>query len=62
MKLSKVILENNKIISKKELKISDKEIDKLTEVISDKLSDYLDIDKKQVLGKVVKEAISEIVN
>ena len=46
MKLSKVILENNKIISKKELKISDKEIDKLTEVISDKLSDYLDIDKK----------------
>tara|TARA_B100000683_G_scaffold168212_1_gene162147 strand:- start:1104 stop:1292 length:189 start_codon:yes stop_codon:yes gene_type:complete len=61
MKLSKVILENNKIISKKELKISDKEIDKLTEVISDKLSDYLDIDKKQVLGKVVKEAISEIV-
>ena len=61
MKLSKVILENNRIISKKELKISDKEIDKLTEVISDKLSDYLDIDKKQVLGKVVKEAISEIV-
>ena len=62
MKLSKVILENNKIISKKELKISDKEIDKLTEVISDKLSDYLDIDKKEVLGKVVKEAIPEIVN
>jgi|TARA_R100001015_G_scaffold19148_2_gene15201 hypothetical protein len=62
MKLSKVILENNKIISKKELKISDKEINKLTEVISEKLSDYLDIDKKEILGKVVKEALSEIVN
>tara|TARA_R100000700_G_C3166889_1_gene141906 strand:- start:1227 stop:1415 length:189 start_codon:yes stop_codon:yes gene_type:complete len=62
MKLSKVILENNRIISKKELKISEKEINKLTEVISEKLSDYLDVDKKEILGKVVKEAISEIVN
>ena len=62
MKLSKVILENNRIISKKELKISDKEINKLTEVISEKLSDYLDVDKKEILGKVVKEALSEIVN
>ena len=62
MKLSKVILENNNIISKKELKISDKEINKLTEVISEKLSDYLDVDKKEILGKVVKEALSEIVN
>ena len=62
MKLSKVILENNKIISKKELKISEKEINKRTEVISEKLSDYLDVDKKEILGKVVKEAISEIVN
>ena len=42
--------------------ISEKEINKLTEVISEKLSDYLDVDKKEILGKVVKEAISEIVN
>tara|TARA_A100001201_G_scaffold105639_1_gene90401 strand:+ start:736 stop:924 length:189 start_codon:yes stop_codon:yes gene_type:complete len=61
MKLSKVILENNKIISRKELKISENDIIKLTETIASKLDEYLDIDKKDILEKVVKEAITEIV-
>ena len=62
MKLSKVILENNKVVSRKELKMSEEDINKLTETISVKLGDYLDVDKKEVLTQVVKEAITEIIN
>ena len=61
MKLSKVILENNKVITRKELNISEEDINKLTETITDKLVDYLDIDKQEVLTQVVKEAITEII-
>lgn len=61
MKLSKVILENNKVVTRKELNISEEDITKLTESIASKLDDYLDIDKKNVLTQVVKEAIEEIV-
>lgn len=62
MKLSKVILENNKVVTRKELKMSEEDINKLTETISVKLGDYLDVDKKEVLTQVVKEAITEIIN
>ena len=62
MKLSKVILENNKVVTRKELKMSENDIIKLTETIASKLEEYLDVDKKDILEKVVKEAISEIVN
>tara|TARA_B100000900_G_C20305196_1_gene603832 strand:- start:219 stop:410 length:192 start_codon:yes stop_codon:yes gene_type:complete len=61
MKLSKVILENNKVITRKELNISEEDINKLTETITNKLVDYLDIDKQEVLTQVVKEAITEII-
>tara|TARA_R100000700_G_C3036162_1_gene62449 strand:+ start:39 stop:227 length:189 start_codon:yes stop_codon:yes gene_type:complete len=62
MKLSKVILENNKVVTKKELIISEEDVITLSETIAGKLNDYLDIDKKEVLSGIVKEAIEEIVN
>lgn len=61
MKLSKIILENNKIIERAELSVSEKDIDNLSEAITSKLQDYLDIEKPEVLLKAVKEAISELV-
>ena len=61
MKLSKIILENNKIIERAELTVSDKDINNLSEAITDRLQDYLDIEKPEVLLKIVKEAISELV-
>ena len=61
MKLSKIILENNKIVERAELSVSEKDINNLSEAITEKLQDYLDIEKPEVLLKVVKEAISELV-
>ena len=62
MKLSKVILENNKVVTKKELVMSEEDVNTLSETIAEKLNDYLDIDKKEVLRGIVKEAIGKIVN
>ena len=62
MKLSKIILENNKIIQRAELSVSDEDIQNLTEAISNKLEDYLDIENKEMLTKIVKEAISELIS
>ena len=61
MKLSKIILENNKIIERAELTVSDKDINNLSEAIAEKLQDYLDVEKPEVLLKIVKEAVSELV-
>lgn len=61
MKLSKIILENNKIIQRAELSVSDEDIQNLTEAISNKLEDYLDIENKEMLTKIVKEAITELI-
>ena len=41
--------------------MSEEDINKLTETITNKLVDYLDIDKQEVLTQVVKEAITEII-
>ena len=60
MKLSKIILENKKIVERAELDISEQDIDNLTEAISEKLQDYLDIEKPEVLLQAVKGAISEL--
>ena len=62
MKLSKVILENNKVVTKKELIMSEEDVNNLSETIAEKLNDYLDMDKKEVLSGKVKEAIEKIVN
>ena len=60
MKLSKIILENKKIIHKAELNLSEKDIINLAEAISNKLDDYLDIDNKELLSQTVKAAIEEL--
>ena len=60
MNLSKIILENKKIIHKAELNLSEKDIQNLAEAISNKLDDYLDIDNKELLSQTVKAAIEEL--
>jgi len=60
MKLSKIILENKKIINKAELNLSEKDIQNLAEAISNKLDDYLDIENKELLSQTVKAAIEEL--
>ena len=60
MKLSKIILENKKIIHKAELNLSERDIQNLAEAISNKLDDYLDIDNKELLSQTVKAAIEEL--
>jgi len=60
MKLSKIILENNKIIHKAELNLSEKDIDNLSEAISKKLDEYLDLNNREILTKTVKAAIREL--
>jgi len=62
MKLSKIILENNKIIHRAELNLSDKDITNLAESIANKLDNYLDIENKTLLEKVVEEAIKELIS
>ena len=60
MKLSKVILENKKVVVRKQLDLSEKDIDNLTEAITTKLEDYLDIENKEILKKTVSAAINEL--
>ena len=60
MKLSKIILENNRIIHKAELNLSEKDIDNLSEAISKKLNEYLDLNNRDLLIKTVKAAIEEL--
>jgi len=62
MKLSKIILENKKIIHKAELNLSEKDINNLAEAISNKLDDYLDIENKELLNQTVIAAINELVS
>lgn len=60
MKLSKIILENKKIIHKAELNLSEKDIENLAEAISRKLDEYLDIENKEILNQTVTAAIKEL--
>jgi hypothetical protein len=62
MKLSKIILENNKIIHKAELNLSDKDIQNLSEAISKKLDEYLDVENKDILNQTVTAAIKELLS
>ena len=60
MKLSKVILENKKVVVRKQIDLSEKDINRLTESIATKLEDYLDIENKEILKKTVSAAINEL--
>ena len=60
MKLSKIILENKKVVVRKQLDLSQEDIVNLSETISIKLQDYLDIENKEILEQTVFAAISEL--
>ena len=60
MKLSKIILENKKIVHQAELNLSEKDVEKLTEAITLKLNDYLDIENEDILNETVKAAINDL--
>lgn len=60
MKLSKIILENKKFIVREELNLSDQDVLKLAEAITNKLEDYLDIDNRTLLYQSVSAAIGDL--
>ena len=60
MKLSKIILENKKYIVREELNLSNEDVVKLAEAITDKLEDYLDISNRTLLFQSVSAAIGEL--
>ena len=61
MKLSKVILENKKVIESKELVLTTEDVNKLTTIIADKLEGFLDIGNRKLLESSISAAIKEIV-
>ena len=60
MKLSKIILENKKYIARVQIDLTQEEVKQLSETISNKLNDYLDIENKDMLQKTVASAINEL--
>ena len=60
MKLSKIILENKKYVVREELNLSDDDIIKLAEAITNKLQEYLDIDNRTLLHQSVSAAIGAL--
>ena len=61
MKLSKVILENKKVVERKELILTTEDVSRLTTIIADKLEGFLDIGNRQLLESSISAAIKEIV-
>jgi hypothetical protein len=61
MKLSKVILENKKVVESKELILTSEDVSRLTTIIADKLEGFLDIGNRQLLESSISAAIKEIV-
>ena len=61
MKLSKIILENKKYVVREELNLSDKDVNKLAEAITNRLEDYLDISNRKLLHQSVSAAINELI-
>ena len=62
MKLSKIILENKKVVEKTQLEFTSTDIDKLTEAITSQLEEYLDTGNEELIRKSVASAINEIVS
>ena len=60
MKLAKIILENNKYVVREELNLSDDDLIKLAEAITNKLQDYLDINNRALLYQSVFAAIGDL--
>jgi|TARA_B100001093_G_scaffold297888_1_gene284066 hypothetical protein len=60
MKLSKIILENKNYVLREELNLSDNDVIKLAEAITNKLEDYLDVDNRTLLYQSVSAAIGDL--
>ena len=61
MKLSKVILENKKVVHRSEINLSEKEVDLLSEKITNELESYLDTGDRQYLKKTVEAAVKSLI-
>lgn len=61
MKLSKIILENKKIVERSELNITQKEVETLVESITEKMVEYFDL-PTEITQKAVQAAISELLH
>ena len=62
MKLSRIILENKKYIARVQIDLSGEEINQLSEAITTKLEEYLDIENRELLQKTVSSAINELID
>ena len=60
MKLSKVILEDKKVVHRSELALTKEDVRKLTVNISDKLESYLDVGNRELLESPITAAIKEL--
>ena len=60
MKLSKVILENKKVVVRKQLDMSETDIERLVEAITIRLPEYLDIKVYKSLNTSVTAAVKEL--
>ena len=60
MKLSKVILENKKVEVRKQLDMSETDIERLVEAITIRLQEYLDIKDDKILNTSVTAAVKEL--
>ena len=60
MKLSKIILENKKLVVREQLDLSSDDVTKLAEAITNKLQEYLDIDNRTLLHQTVSAAIGDL--
>lgn len=60
MKLSKIILENKKFIVREQLDLSDQDVIKLSEKITEKLEEYFDTGNKTLIFQVVSAAIGDL--
>jgi hypothetical protein len=60
MKLSKVILENKKIVHRSEINLSEKEVNLLAEKITSELEEYLDTGDRDFLKKTVTSAVNSL--
>ena len=60
MKLSKVILENKKVVVRKQLDMSETDIERLVEAITIRLQEYLDIKDDKILNSSVTAAVKEL--
>ena len=60
MKLAKVILESKKVVTRKSLALTEEDVKLLSETISKKLFEYIDIENTDILNKAVRSAIDEL--